>query len=40
MKPKTKVACKRCIKAYNLPKKVLGKNKQQCYWCLSKIIED
>lgn len=31
------VACEKCIEAYKLPKKILGKEGDICYWCCVKI---
>ena len=34
-----KVACEKCIKAYRLPEKLLGKDREMCWWCCSVIID-
>lgn len=37
---KGKVACEKCIKAYKLPEKLLGKHKEKCYWCCAIIWDE
>ena len=34
---KRKVACEKCIRAYELKSDVLGKHGEKCYWCLATI---
>ncbi len=34
-----KVACKKCIKAYQLKEELLGKDGERCYWCCSVILD-
>ena len=38
MKPR--VACNLCIKAYDLPIKLLGKHMEICYWCCARIYDE
>ncbi len=40
MKTEKRVACERCIKSYKLPKELLGKDKQKCYWCCAIIYDN